>query len=442
MRESAAELARRYRAGDLSPVEVTRQALEAAEREQPRLNAFIALLPETAIDAARQAEGRYRQGQPLGPLDGVPVAVKDLVHMAGVRTTAASKVLADFVASEDADVAVRLKAGGAVILGKTNLHEFAYGPSGDVSAFGVCRNPHDLERIPGGSSSGSGAAVAAGICPVALGTDTGGSIRIPASLCGIVGLKPTYGRVSTRGVVPLSWNLDHVGPMTATVEDAGLTLSVLSDFEMPASLELGQPARVGVSRELLFGALDPEVRSAVEAALPRVGDVREVAIANMFAVAAQPVILGTDAAAYHQPWLRERPGDYDPTIRARLETGMSSRGIDYVQARRLRGLFIESVLEAMDGLDVLAAPATPIAAPRFGEVHTTLDDGASHNVAGLLLRNTSPFNFCGFPAISIPCGTTSGGLPVGMQLIARPWQEATLLKVAAGFERATMPPNR
>ena len=432
---TAAELARRYRGGDLSPVEIARQALEHAEREQPRLNAFITLLPEDAMETARRSEARYRQGRPLGPLDGVPVAVKDLVHMAGVRTTAASKVLDGYVASEDADVARRLKAGGAVILGKTNLHEFAFGPSGDVSHFGPARNPHNTGHIPGGSSSGSGAAVAAGICPVALGTDTGGSIRIPASLCGIVGLKPTYGRVSCRGVIPLSWSLDHVGPMTSTVEDAGLALSVLCDFEMPG-LELGRTARVGVCRELLFGALDAEVRALVEAALPAVGEVREMEIAHMSATSAQSVILAADAATYHLPWLKERPQDYDPTIRARLETGLASRGVDYVQAMRLRGLFVEAMTDAFKDIDVLAAPTTPIAAPPFGEVLTPLDDGSSQNTAGLLLRNTSPFNFCGFPAISVPCGRTSAGLPVGLQLIARPWDEAMLLRVAAAFERS------
>lgn len=432
---TAAELGRRYRAGDLSPVEVTRQSLELAEREQARLNAFITLLPDAALKAATASERRFHSGQPLGPLDGVPVGVKDLVHMAGVRTTAASKVLADFVASDDAEVIRQLQRGGAVILGKTNLHEFAYGPSGDVSHFGPTRNPLDVARIPGGSSSGSGAAVAAGICPLALGSDTGGSIRIPASLCGIVGLKPTYGRVSCLGVIPLSWSLDHVGPMAATVEDAALGLSVLSDFAMPR-LELGRKARVGVSRELLFDALEPDVRTAVEAALPLLGDVKETTIRHMSAVNAQPVILGTDAATYHLPWLKERPGDYDETIRARLETGMASRGVDYVQATRLRGVFVEAMYAALEGFDVLAAPTTPITAPRFGEVETRLDDNRAHNTAGLLLRNTSPFNLCGFPAISVPCGRTASGLPVGLQLIARPWDEATLLQVAAAFERA------
>jgi aspartyl-tRNA(Asn)/glutamyl-tRNA(Gln) amidotransferase subunit A len=432
---TAAELARGYRGGDLSPVEVARQALEQAEREQPRLNAFITLLPDAALEAARQSEARYRQGQPLGPLDGVPVALKDLVHMAGVRTTAASKVLDDYVATEDADIARRLQAGGAILFGKTNLHEFAFGPSGDVSHYGPTRNPHNTERIAGGSSSGSGAAVAAGICPVALGTDTGGSIRIPASLCGIVGLKPTYGRVSTRGVIPLSWSLDHVGPMTSTVEDAALALSVFADFQVP-SLELGRTARVGVCRELLFESLDAEVRAVVEAALPDVGDVREIAIENMSAVSAQSVILGTDAATYHLPWLKDRPQDYDATIRARLETGLVSRGVDYVQATRLRGLFVAAMYQALRDIDVLAAPTTPIAAPPFGEVHTVLEDGSSQNTAALLLRNTSPFNLCGFPAISVPCGRTAAGLPVGLHLVAKPWDEATLLQVAAGFERS------
>ncbi len=432
---SAAALVRGYRSGALSPVEVADHALELARAVQPRLNAFITFLDEDARTAARASEQRYRREQPLGPFDGVPVAMKDLVHMAGVRTTAASKVLADYIATEDAEVVRRLRAGGAVILGKTNLHEFAYGPTGVLSSFGSCRNPRDVGRMAGGSSSGSAAAVAAGVCPVAVGSDTGGSIRIPAALCGVVGLKPTYGRVSTSGVLPLSWSLDHVGPITATVEDAGLALAAMSDFTWPSPGPLDRPLRVGVCRDHFFEHLDAAVRECVERGIRLLGEPREVRMPSIrLSAAAQSLILASEARAFHQRWLAERGDDYEPGVRNRLEAALEVRGVDYVQAARLRRVMVDEMRAALEGVDVLAMPAVPVPAPPLSATDVAVEDG-SINVLSALLQNTSPVNFTGFPAISVPCGETDSGLPVGLQLVARPWQEAHLLAASWRLEQ-------
>ncbi|HLG69154.1 MAG TPA: amidase [Chloroflexota bacterium] len=436
---SAAFLAKGYRNGELSPVEITQRALRAAEESQPRINAFITILGESALAEARAAEERFRRREPLGPLDGVPIGIKDLVHMEGVRTTSGSKIMADFVAIEDAPVIRRLRAGGAVIIGKTNLHEFAYGGTGDASYFGPCRNPHNPEHLPGGSSSGSAAAVAAGICPMALGTDTAGSIRMPGSLCGVVGLKPTYGRVPKDGVIPLSWSQDHVGPLAATVEDAALSLAVMSDFQMPDLTAMaGKRLRIGVCRELFFEHLDGEVRRLVEAAIARLGDVREVKIPHLLlGNAAQAVITATEAGAFHHRWLESRPDDYVWTVGNRLKATSETTGRDYVQALRLRGLLVQEMAAALKDVDVLASPTMAVPAPRIGQREVQLEDGPA-DVTALMVRNTAPMNYAGFPAITLPCGKASNGLPVGLQLAGLPWQEDRLLQAAYAFEQMSV----
>ncbi len=431
---SVVDLAVRYRRGELSPLEATRDALHRAESEQPRLNAFITLLPERALQAASEAEERFRRGQQLSAIDGVPVAVKDLVHMKGVRTTSASKLMEDFVASADAPVVQRLQAAGAVIVGKTNLHEFAYGGTGDVSYFGPCRNPRNPEHIPGGSSSGSAAAVAAGVCPMALGTDTGGSIRMPAAFCGIVGLKPTYGRVPTDGVVPLSWSQDHVGPLSASVQDAAISLAILSDFELP-DLQVDRRWKIGVCRELFFQHLDPDVRRIVETAISGLGEVHEVRIPSLqLGSAAQTILTAAEASAFHHHWLETRAGDYDWRIRNRLEAGQEASARDLLQAIRLRRVLVDEMAAALEGLDVLAMPTMAVTAPRLGQREVQLEDGPA-DVTALMVRNTAPMDFTGFPAISVPCGVAPKGLPVGLQLVARPWDEARLLQAAFAFEQ-------
>jgi len=430
---SIADLSRRYRSRAVSPVEVARRALEQAEATQTILNAWITMLPDSTLAEARASEERFRRGQPLGPLDGIPIGVKDLIHMEAVRTTSGSKIMADFVAKEDAPVIRRLRAAGAVFLGKTNLHEFAYGGTGDVSHFGPCRNPRNPEHMAGGSSSGSAAAVAAGVCPMALGTDTAGSIRMPAALCGIVGLKPTYGRVPTEGVIPLSWSQDHVGPLAATVEDAALSLSAMCDFDVP-DLAPKAKLRIGLCRELFFEHLEAEVRSVVERTISRLGEVREIEIPHLHvAPAGQMIITSAEASAFHGHWLATRPEDYDWRIRNRLEASAEMSGRDYVQAMRLRGLLVQEMSAAMDDVDVLAMPTEACTAPKVGQREVQLEDGPA-DVTALLVRNTGPINYVGFPAVTIPCGGAANGLPVALQLVGRPWQEAQLLQAAATAE--------
>ncbi|HEU0169097.1 MAG TPA: amidase, partial [Chloroflexota bacterium] len=282
----------------------------------------------------------------------------------------------------------------------------------------------------GGSSSGSAAAVAAGICPIALGTDTAGSVRIPAALCGIVGLKPTYGRVSTQQVIPLSWNMDHVGPMTGTVEDAALALSAMCPFEPPSFLEQLPNVKIGICRPHFWEHLDAEVRRLAERAISGFGEAVEVELPSIgLGAAAQAVITAAEAGAYHRRWLDSRPLDYDPAVRARLEATREVAGHDYVQALRVRTLLADEMAAALRRVDVLVSPTEPVPAPRFGETEVMVEDGPL-NAIGALIRNTAPANTTGFPAVSVPCGFTAAGLPVGLQLIGAPWEEARLLQIA------------
>ena len=352
---SLAEAGRLVRDRKLSPIEITDACLAQIERLEPRLNAFITVTADAAKQAAEARSEQIAAGTRSGRLQGLPVAIKDLFDVAGVRMTAGSRILAENVATEDSRAAARLKAAGAVMLGKLNLHEFAFGATGVNPHYGPARNPWDPERMTGGSSSGSGAAVAAGECLAALGTDTGGSIRIPASLCGIVGLKPTYGRVSKRGVLPLSWALDHIGPMTRTVEDAALLLDVLAGHDPGDPSCADQPVpdytrslngsvrglRIGVPRRFFFESVDPEVEAAVRAAIKLIGEmgatVSEIDTPLIDEIpGALTAIMLPEALAVHQSWLKERPDDYGDDVRYRLELGSTYLAVHYVQAQRLR----------------------------------------------------------------------------------------------------------
>ena len=434
----------------LSPVELTEACLQRIGRVDAQLNAFITVTGEEALKAAQEAANAIAQGSYMGPLHGVPVALKDLFATAGVRTTAGSKIMADHVPAEDAEVTARLKAAGAIVLGKLNMHEFAFGATGVNPHYGPVRNPWDTDRISGGSSSGSGAAVAAGECPAALGTDTGGSVRIPASLCGVVGLKPTYGRVSRRGVVPLSWSLDHVGPLTRTVEDAAIVLGAIAGRDPLDDSSCDEPVpnyrlrlrrgrrlgglRVGVPREHFFEGVDADVLEAVRAALGVLGELRaeveEVSLPHIAeAVAAVNTIMLPEALAYHQRWLAERSQDYGDDVRRRLEMGTTFLAVHYVQAQRLRELMVREWRQVLERVDLLATPTTPMPAPLIetSELQTTLT----------LVRFTNPFNLVGLPAISVPCGFTRQGLPTGLHLAGRWFQEETVLRAACAYQRAT-----
>ena len=454
---SMADLGRMIATKEVSPVEVVRAHLDRIAALDAKLRAFITVCAEAALQAARGAEADLMAGKVVGPLHGVPWAPKDLYATKGVRTTGGSKILADSVPRADATVVARLGEAGAIVLGKLNMHEFAYGPEGLNAHYGDARNPWDARahRITGGSSSGSGAAVAAGLAPGSLGSDTGGSIRIPASLCGITGLKPTYGRVSRAGVLPLAWSMDHVGPMTRTARDCALMLNAIAGYDPadPTTSVLPVPdytaALTGDVKGLRVGLLcahftdvaAAEVRAAVEAAaeqLERAGAILdEVNLAGVLHVAAaSAAIVASEALAYHAGWMRSRPQDYQPDVRERLRMGAFVSGAHYVRAQQVRALVTREVDEVLTRRDVLLAPATPIPATALGERETTLGDGTS-DVRAALIRLTRPFNYSGHPAGAAPCGFTAGGLPIGLQIVGRPFDEATVLRVVDAYQRLT-----
>ena len=454
---SVADLARLIATKEVSPVEVVRAHLDRIASLDPSLRCFITVTADAALEAARAAEAELAAGRATGPLHGVPFALKDLFDTAGVRTTGGSKILGDRVPAEDATVVRRLRAAGAISLGKLTMHEFAYGPEGLNVHYGTSRNPWDPaeERIAGGSSSGSGVAVAAGLAPVALGSDTGGSIRIPASLCGITGLKPTYGRVSRAGVLPLSWSMDHAGPMTRSALDAALVLRALAGYDPADATTSVLPVpdyaaaltgdvkglRVGVLRSGFLDSAAPEVRAAVEGAVKALeglgARVDEVTLEHVGSVAAGAMaVVASEALAYHAEWVRTRPGDYQPDVVERLRAGAFVTGVHYVRGQQARALVRAEVDAALARRDVLLSPATPIPATRLGETEVSLGEGPI-DVRGSLLRFTRPFNFSGHPACALPCGFTTGGLPIGLQIVGRPFDEATVLRAADAYQRVT-----
>jgi aspartyl-tRNA(Asn)/glutamyl-tRNA(Gln) amidotransferase subunit A len=454
---SATELARLIAGKHVSPVEVVRAHLERITSLDGSLKSFITVTADAALAAAREAEAAVTAGRPLGPLHGVPLGLKDLYDTAGVLTTGGSRILAERVPSADATVVRRLREAGMIVLGKLNMVEFAYGPEGRNPHYGHARNPWDAakHRMAGGSSSGSGVAVAAGLVPVALGSDTGGSIRIPCSLCGLTGIKPTYGRASRAGVLPLSWSMDHVGPMTRNAADSALALGAMAGYDAadPTTSVLPVPdymaaltgdvrgLRVGLLRSFFLDGAAPDVRSAVETAaraLEKAGAiVDEVALPSVRHVAAGALaVVATEAMAYHAAWLRTRKGDYDPDVSTRLMAGAFVTGVQYVRGQQARALVRREVDDVLARRDVLLAPATPITAPGIDERQTTLGDGPSE-VRSALIRLTRPFNFSGHPACSLPCGFSSDGLPIGMQIVGRPFDEATILRVADAYQRLT-----
>ena len=448
--ETIAALAPRIRKKEVSPVEVTNAVLDRIAAVDPRVKAFVTVTPDEARNAAKAAELAILAGNYLGPLHGIPVGIKDLYYTKGIKTAAGSKILADFVPDEDATVVERLKRAGAVIVGKTNTHEFAY------SVFSPpTRNPWDLDRIPGGSSGGSGAAVAASLCLGATGTDTGGSIRIPSALCGIVGLKPTYGRVSKHGIIPLSWTTDHAGPMAKSVTDVAFMLAAIAghDPKDSSTADVAVPdyaraltgdvkgLRIGLPREYFFAGIDPDVDAAVRSAVKHLQDqgtaVEEISLTEIRHIHGVHVaVVLTEAATYHDRWLRTRADEYGPEVRFGLEWGKLFMGIDYVQAQRVRELIRQDFATALRKVDVIAAPTVPAVAPKAGE-STVKIKGSAEDILATMIRLTKPSNHTGLPAISVPCGFTADGLPIGLQLIGRPFDEATVLRVARVYEATT-----
>jgi len=434
------EFGKRLRAREITAAQITDECLRRIDADNPTLNAFIRVMADEARQTARDRDRELAAGHDRGPLHGVPISIKDLIDMRGVPTTAASRVREGHVAERDAAVIAHLRQAGAVIVGKTNLHEFAFGTTNEDSAFGPARNPHDPSRSPGGSSGGSAASVAAGMALATIGTDTGGSIRIPAAACGIVGLKPTIGEVSTDGVVPLSRTFDHVGPLTQSVTDAFLVFHALLGDHIaapPAPMPL-HGIRIAVLRRYFCDILDEDVRARFEEAVARLrsagAHVDEIQIKHADLIATIYLHISLpDAAAYHASALDAVPERYTPNVRLRLEMARDLLAEDYVRALAGREALRREIDAALTQHDALMLPTLPIPAPPIGAA--TMDvAGHAQPVRAMMLRLTQPFNVSGHPAISIPVGRTRQGLPVGVQLVGCRHETDGLLKIALACE--------
>ena len=443
------EISGRLRTGAVSPVELTSQCLARIEALNPALNAFITVTARSAMQDARQTETELREGKWRGPLHGIPIGLKDLIDTAGVRTTAASALFQDRIPTQDAEVVRRLKAAGAVILGKQNLHEFAYGGSSLVSYYGDMHNPWNLDHITGGSSGGSAAAVAAGLGYAAIGTDTAGSVREPAAFCGVVGLKPTYGRVSGRGIIPLALSFDHTGPITRCVADAALLLEVLAghDPEDPysipapvgdftAALRLNpKNLRVGVPRTYFFETLHPEVASATSQALTVIASLVAHVDDVEVSVVTDRTLQSAESYQFHAANIAANPDLYQAETLRRLHAGSATPPEQIAPLREELAKIRREIGKVFSHSDLLVTPTMPVPAPTIRELKENPEQLRPAELN--MLRNTRPVNVWGFPAISIPCGFTSEGLPIGLQMIGPPWREDLVLGLAFAYEQAT-----
>ena len=458
--QSIQQASEELRSGILTPTELLADTLDSIEQLDSEIQAFVTVMRDQAYEEAEKAENEQRTGLFRSPLHGVPIAIKDLIAVKNVRMTAGSKVLADYVPQEDATVVELLRRAGAVIIGKTNTHEFAYGTYSPPT-----RNPWNLQYIAGGSSGGSAAAVAAGMCPGAIGTDTGGSIRIPSACCGATGLKPTYGRVSTYGVIPLSWSLDHVGPIARSAEDCAMLFDTLASYDPrdPNSIS-GPPGKasatliggaegrdqlslqgikLGIPSESYVAPLDPEVRAAWQAALL----VLQEEGAELVDLALQPPTIDTyrtiqmpEASLTHMErgWLTERLDAYTERTRSRLLQGLTIPAVDYLRAQQQRRAFSSNLRSSMQGINALVLPTLPIPAIRIEQADADiLIDGVTENSTVALLRLTMPYNLAGLPAISLPCGFSAGMLPIGLQIVGKPFEESMILRIAHAYQQLT-----
>ena len=447
---SLSDAAELLHARKVSPVELTNACLARIERLNPVLNAFITVTADQALGEARAAESEIARGRRRGPLHGIPIALKDLFDTAGVRTTAGSAVFADRVPSQDAEVVRRLKLAGAVFVGKLNMHEFAYGDTSAQSHFGPVRNPWNRQHIAGGSSGGSAAAIAARLCYGALGSDTGGSIRQPSAYCGIVGLKPTYGLVSTAGVVPLSWSLDHVGPMCRTVADTSVLLQAIAGYD-PHDVNsvdaappdyakaLGQKVaqlRLGIPRAVFYDGLDPDIEQTITAALAELrrltASTHDVELPKYQTL---PVV-GAEAYAFHAPYFTKTPELYQSATRGRIEGGARISAAAYIDGKRELDRLRQAVADVFSNVDLLVTPTTPILPQTVEEAVNSPSVPPPGGVAPSL-RNTQPFDIFGLPTISIPCGFSRSGLPIGLQISGPRLGELRVLALAHAFEQAT-----
>jgi aspartyl-tRNA(Asn)/glutamyl-tRNA(Gln) amidotransferase subunit A len=448
---SATELGQKIKAGDISPVDAVDACLARIETTEPQLNAYVRVLGDEARAAARHAEEEIGAGQWKGPLHGVPVALKDLYDLAGIPTTASSRVREHWTPDADSSAAERLKGAGAIVLGKIHTHEFAYGITTPTT-----RNPWDTQRTPGGSSGGSGATVASSGAFMAMGSDTGGSIRIPAGLCGTVGLKPTFGRVSRAGITSLSWGLDHAGPLTRTVEDAATCLQVLAGYDPRDPGSVNEPVpdfsaglhdgikglRVGMPTNYFFDQIDGEVESAVRQAYEQLqalgAELVEVALPMPEQiVAVEFAILVPEASDYHRQMLRESAGLYNDDVRVMLEAGEFVPATTYIRAQRVRNLLQQEFRKLYDQVDVIVAPTIAATAVKAGTESITWPDGTEEPLISAYTRFSLPGNVTGLPSLSVPCGFSAEGLPIGFQAVGRPLDEATVLRLGAAYELAT-----
>jgi aspartyl-tRNA(Asn)/glutamyl-tRNA(Gln) amidotransferase subunit A len=429
----------------ISPVELTLSCLARVGQLNPQLNCFITITADAALDQARQAEQEIVHGRYRGPLHGIPIAHKDLYETKGLRTTAGTVILADHVPPADGAVVEKLNEAGTILLGKLSMHEWALGTTNMNVHFGACRNPWNLACIPGGSSGGSGAALAADLCLGATGSDTGGSIRIPAALCGVVGLKPTYGRVSLRGVIPLSWTLDHAGPMARSVRDVALLLQAMAGYDADDPYSTNVPtddytAEIGAGVRgwrVAWACGEPydQAEEAVLAAVREAAVVFERLGARVSPVADVPRDLGgsivlSEAAVYHREHMQTQAADIDPVVLERMRRGEAMSKVDYALALQARAVLRRQFERLFESYDILLLPTVPMTAPR----REGIDQIA---VTDQLVRFTVPFNKTGLPALSVPCGFSAQGLPIGLQIVGAPWAEAKVLRAGYAYEQAT-----
>ena len=449
------ELAPKIQSGQVSPVELTEAALAQAHRLQPALNSFITILDEQAMSQAHQMEEALAKGDYRGPLHGIPIGIKDNIATAGIRPTVGSQVLTNNVPDEDAHVVALCKSAGAIILGKENLEEFAAGVTSNNPHFGAVHNPWDLDHVPGGSSGGGGANVAAGVTFASLGTDLGGSVRLPATFCGVVGLKQTYGRVSQRGLLVTSFNGDHIGPMTRSVMDSALVLQTLAGYDPldPSTVPVPVPdytagvgsrlawLTMGVPSDYYFDLVDPQVEAAIRMAISALQELGvksvEVSLPSMEFAGALRIAGMADSVVTHEPYINSHRDQYGPDTLYRTLAGQFVLGKDYSKSLKVQRMIKEEYARVLQDVDFLVTPTAPVTAPRIDAKYIELG-GTQHRVrgpgSGMVSRNTSPMNSTGLPAITVPCGFNDQGLPIGVQFIGRPFDEATLFRVAGGYE--------
>ena len=457
--QSITTLSDQIRKKEISPVEVIDAFLERAESVQGKLNLFITILYDHARKAAQEAENEILQGIYRGPLHGIPYAAKDLFFTAGIRTTCGSKILSDFIPKENATVIDRLTSAGAILIGKTNMHEFAFGTTNRNPHFGDAKNPWNPSCMTGGSSGGSAAAVASSCALMGLGTDTGGSIRIPSALCGTVGVKPTFGRISKYGVYPLAWSLDHPGPMTKTASDAAIVLSCMAgcDPKDPCSRQVPaedfftaltgdiRGVRAGVPDSFYFDAIDPEVKIRTESALESLKDlgaeIRPVSIPDLEeAAVATLIILTAEASACLEKFHRTRRDDIGADVRERLDIGALYLATHYIKSQRIRRKIQENFARVFTEVDVLVTPGVSIPAPALDVAAVRLD-GSDIPVGVALTRCTRIYNLAGLPSVAVPTGVSEEGLPVGLQVAGKPFSEAALLRIADAYQKHVYQPR-